>query len=192
MNVLILQGHPDPEPNHLCHALADAYRAGAEAGGHVVRVQTPAQHDIGFLHNSKQWETGALPDYARAAQEESLWAQHIVLVFPLWVGGMPALLKAWMEQTFRTGFAFQMGPEVGIKRKLKGRSARLIVTMGAPVLAYRLIFGAFGTRMLRRSILGMSGVGPIRQTLIGRVDDMGSERAQDLFKEVEALGRDAR
>lgn len=36
--ILILQGHPDASEPHLCHALADHYRQGAEAQGHEVRV----------------------------------------------------------------------------------------------------------------------------------------------------------
>lgn len=192
MNILILQGHPDPAGGHLCHALAEAYVKGAEAGGHVVRTQTPALHDIALLRNQAEWEDQALPDYARAGQADIVWAQHIAIFFPLWLGGMPACLKAWMEQTFRSGFAFEMGPETGFHRLLKGRSARLVVPMGAPALAYRLVFGAFGTRMLRRSVLGMAGIGPIRQTLIGGVDKLPPERARKLFAEMEDLGRKAR
>ena len=190
MNILILQGHPDPEPEHLCHALAEAYAKGATAGGHVVRTQTPARQDVTFLRNQKEWEEGEVPDYALAGQQDILWADHLVILFPLWIGGMPARLRAWMEQTFRHGFAFEIGPK-GIRRHLKGRSARLIVPMGAPVLAYRLIFGAFGTRMLRRSVLGMAGIGPIRQSLIGGVDNMSPERVQDLMTEMAELGRNA-
>lgn len=189
MNILILQGHPDPDGGHLCHGLADAYATGARNGGHDVRVQTPAKHDIAFVHNQYEWENTPPPDYAQAGQADIIWAEHIVIVFPLWIGGMPARMKAWMEQTFRADFAFEFGPEVGLRRKLKGRSARLIVTMGAPVLAYRLIFGAFGTRLLRRSVLGMAGVGPIRQSLVGGVDDMTPDRAQKLFGEMREHGR---
>lgn len=191
MNILIIQGHPDPAGGHLCHVLADSYATGARAGGHEVRVQTVADKDISFMRSQAEFEDPALPEYAASAQRDVLWAQHIVIVFPLWLGGMPAILKAWMEQVFKADFAFEMG-EGGFKRHLKGRSARLVVPMGAPVMAYRLIFGAFGTRLLRRSILGMAGIGPVRQTLIGAVDTLGADGVARLRADLEEIGQNAR
>ena len=41
--ILILQGHPDPIGGHLCHTLAEAYAAGAAAGGHKVQTVTPSE-----------------------------------------------------------------------------------------------------------------------------------------------------
>ncbi|THH38673.1 flavodoxin family protein [Aliishimia ponticola] len=191
MNILIIQGHPDPAGGHLCHALAEAYANGARAAGHALRIQTPAEHQIAFLRNQDDFKSGAVPEYAQAAQQDLLWAGHIVLIFPLWLGSMPARLKAWMEQTLREGFAFQIDAKSGVKRHLKGRSVRLIVPMGAPAWAYRLIFGAFGLRMLRRSVLWLTGVGPVRQTIIGGVGELPAERVEKLLARMADLGRNA-
>jgi putative NADPH-quinone reductase len=53
------------------------------------------------------------------------------------------------------------------KRLLAGRSARLVVTMGMPVLFYRWYFGAYGIRSFERSMLRFAGIKPICESLYG-------------------------
>ncbi|MFQ6548512.1 NAD(P)H-dependent oxidoreductase [Aestuariibius sp. 2305UL40-4] len=172
MKILIVQGHPDPNQTHLGHALATAYADGARDAGHEVRKIAIADAPVTFIRSQADFEGGTVPAYATEAQEAILWADHLVFLFPLWMGTMPALLKAWIEQVFRYGFALAK-TENGYKRMLKHKTGRIVVTMGMPAIFYRAYFGAPGTKVLRRPILGVSGVGPIRQTFIGRVDSLG-------------------
>jgi len=95
------------------------------------------------------------------------WAQHWVFLFPLWHGTMPALLKGFLEHIFRPGFALEYKKEGFPKRLLAGRSARIVVTMGMPVLLYRWYFGAYGVRSFERSMLSFAGIKPIRESLYG-------------------------
>ena len=92
-------------------------------------------------------------------------SQHLVLLFPLWLGSMPALMKAFLEQAFRPGFAFK--PKLDSLRPglLTGKSTRIVATMGMPALAYRWYFPAHSLKSLERNILRFSGIGPIRDTL---------------------------
>lgn len=188
MNILIIQGHPDNSVSHLCHALAAAYAEGAEEGGHLVRRITVADEPVTLLRSAAEWQSDNVPDYARAAQDAVMWADHMVIIFPLWMGGMPAMLRAWFEQCFREGFAMETG-EKGFKRHLSGKSSRLVVTMGMPAMFYRWYFGQPGTKLLRRSILGFSGIRPIGQTLIGMVDKIDQSRAERIFASLRELGR---
>ena len=95
------------------------------------------------------------------------WAEHWVFLFPLWHGTMPALLKAFLEHIFRPGFAMEYRERQFPKRLLAGRSARIVVTMGMPVMLYRWYFGAFGVRAFERSMLGFAGIRPIRESFYG-------------------------
>ena len=123
-----------------------------------------------------------------AAQEAIAWAEHLVLVYPLWLGTLPALLKAFFEQTLRPGFAFDpaRGP---FSAKLKGRSARVVVTMGMPTLAYRLFYRAHSLKSLERNILKFSGFAPVRSTLFGGVEGVSAARRAHWLARLEALGR---
>ena len=67
--VVVIQGHPDPDPNRFCRALADAYAAGAMAAGHPVRRIEVAQLDFPILHTKEEFQSGEAPEAIRQAQE---------------------------------------------------------------------------------------------------------------------------
>ncbi|RME65546.1 MAG: flavodoxin family protein, partial [Alphaproteobacteria bacterium] len=138
--ILILQGHPDHEANHFCHALGNAYAAGAREAGHSIRQITVAQIDFPILRNQAEF-SGPVPDMIKACQDDVEWADHLVIVYPLWLGTMPALLKAFFEQLLRPGFAFSGLDDKGRWRKnLQGKSAHVVISMGMPAFIYRHVF----------------------------------------------------
>jgi len=142
------------------------------------------------LRSKQEWEQGAVPPGLARAQSDIEWAEHLVFFFPLWMGTMPALLKAFLEQTLRPGFAVApAAAERANVRPLVGRSARVVVTMGMPALAYRWWFRAHGVRGLERSILRFCGIAPVRETLIGSVEEMAAARSQRWLEKLRALGR---
>lgn len=154
-----------------------------------MRVIDVARLDFPLLRSQKDWLDGEVPASLRPAQDDIRWAQHLVFFFPLWLGDMPALLKGFLEQIARRGFAFEPVPGNPLGRKLlTGRSARVIVTMGMPSLVYRWIFRAHSLRSLERNILGFVGIGPIHETLVGGVDGLGREGAGRWLDEMAELG----
>ena len=190
--ILVIDGHPDPAPARLVHALANACAEGASAAGHEVRRLDVAGLNFPVLRTQEDYRHQTPPPVIAAAQVDIAWADHIVLLFPLWLGGMPALLRAFLEQTLRPGFAAESrGGGMPVKR-MSGRSVRIVVTMGMPALAYRWWFGAHGLKNLRSGILSLVGFGPIRDTLFGRVEDVSQATREGWLEAVAALGRDAR
>jgi putative NADPH-quinone reductase len=188
--IVIIQGHPDPTGDHLCHALADAYADGARVAGHDVKFVEPAKIDFPLLRTQKDWKSGleGTPASLRAAQAVCMDADHFVLVYPLWLGTMPALLKGFLEQTFRPGVALSENDRFP-KPLMKGKSARIVVTMGMPALAYRWFFFAHSLKNLERNILGFVGIRPIKSSLFGMVDTADDARKLKWFKIMESLGR---
>lgn len=190
--ILIIHGHPDASRAHFGHALVEHYAEGARRAGHSVRIIAVATLDFPLLRDPEDFQHGQPVPAIAAAQTDFAWANHVVIVYPLWLGAMPALLRAFFEQVFRPGFAFV--PASGGKlwqKKLKGKSCRIVVTMGMPALAYRWIFGAHSLKSLERSILGFCGIGPIRETLIGMVEADAGKRAKWLQR-LQALGEQGR
>lgn len=187
--IVLIQGHPDPGGGRFCHALADAYAGAAEAAGHVVTRVEVAALTFPYLRTADAFEHGPVPEGLRPVQEAISAADHLVIVFPLWLGTMPALLKAFFEQLLRPGFAFD-APAKGFPRKrLAGKSARLIVTMGMPAIVYRLWFCSHGIRVLRRNILGFVGIAPIAQSLIGGMGTLGEAARRRWLARMTSLGR---
>lgn len=173
--ILIIQGHPDAAAEHFGHALAQAYAAAAREAGHEVQVLEVATLDFPLLRSKAEWEHGPVPPALLPAQQAVQWAQHLVFFFPLWLGGMPALLKAFLEQVARPGFALAYGGGLP-KGLLHGRSARLVVTMGMPAAVYRWFFRAHSVKALKRNILGFVGIAPVRESLIGTVEGHAGRR----------------
>jgi putative NADPH-quinone reductase len=181
--ILVIQGHPDGGEPHLCHALADSYAKGAVDGGHPVRQIRLAEIDFPLLRSQKEWETGLVPASLKPAQDDIAWAEHIVFFFPLWLGDMPAVLKGFLEQVARPGFAFtrEKGGSPWGNKALTGRSARVAIV-------YRWYFRAHSLKSLERNILGFVGIAPVHETLIGLVANMKNEDAAKWLGKVRQLG----
>ena len=187
--VLIIQGHPDPAGVRFCRALAKAYADGAREAGREIRHIDVATLGFELLRSKEGWESGAPPDIIRACQEDVRWSEHLVIVYPLWLDGMPALLKGFFEQVFRPGFAIcQVGDKGRWRKLLKGKSARIVITMGMPTLLYRWYFGAHSLKSLERNVLGFCGIGPIRESLIGMVESRDESRRKKWLSHMRALG----
>ena len=187
--IAIIQGHPDPQGGHFGHALADSYARGARQAGHDVRIVDVARTDFPVLRTRDEWENGVFPESIRRVQDTIRWAEHLVILYPLWLGSMPALLKAFLEQVMRPGFGTSR-VESGKtwKKLLTGRSARVVVTMGMPAVVYRWYFGAHSLKSLERNILKFVGIGPVAETLIGLVETVSGESRRKWLDKLRALG----
>ncbi|MHC2333851.1 NAD(P)H-dependent oxidoreductase [Bradyrhizobium sp. USDA 4454] len=154
MKVLIVFAHP--EPRSLNGALLDVAVRELKRLGHDVQVSDlyaqgwkseVGRADFPSLGQgerlkpaaaSKQaFEAGTLTSDVKAEIEKLLWADVLILQFPLWWFSMPAILKGWVDRVFAYGFAYGVG-EHSDKRwgdrygdgTLKGKRAMLVVTAG--------------------------------------------------------------
>lgn len=107
--IMLVQGHPDASETHYCHALENAYVDGARGAGHDVRVIRIAKLQFPLLRSAAEL-SGELPPALDESAEALKWADHLVLIYPLWLGTMPALVRAWLEQVFRPGLACSTKP----------------------------------------------------------------------------------
>lgn len=172
----VIDGHPDPDPGRFVHALARSYADGAISAGHELRTITVAELDFPILRDRRSWDEEPPPPAIAHAQETISWADHLFIVYPLWLGDMPAMLKAFFEQVMRPGFAFDPAQGRFPRKKLKGRTACVAVTMGMPALFYRAYYGAHSVRSLERNILRFVGIRPTDRMLIGNVETDAESR----------------
>jgi putative NADPH-quinone reductase len=112
-----------------------------------------------------------------------------VIFFPLWLGTMPALVKAFLEQALRPGFALHMEGPGRWHKLLTGRSARIVVTMGMPAFIYRWYFRAHGIKSFERNILQFVGIGPIHESLIGMVEGRDASVRGRWLAKLKEMGR---
>ena len=103
--ILVILGHPSTDS--FCSALAQTYIHAAKTAGHDVRVLRLG--DLRFdpiLHHGYTQVQTLEPDLL-SAQDDILWAEHLTWVFPVWWGGIPALMKGFIDRVFLAGFAFK-------------------------------------------------------------------------------------
>ena len=188
--IAIIQGHPDQAQTHYGHALTAAYEEAARAAGHEVKRIDVAAMGLKPLQNKADWESEVAPETVLDAQATVEWAEHLVIFYPLWLGSMPAILKGFFEQVFRPGFAVtRHHSELVWQRRLHGRSARIVITMGMPVLVYRGFFRAHSLKTLQRNILGFCGIGPVSASLIGMIDAPDPTNRQKWLGRMKDLGQ---
>jgi len=191
--VLIIQGHPDCGSRHLCHTLAQAYADGAQGAGLTVETIQPGLIDFPLLRSADEWQHGSVPASLAPAQQAIRLATHLVLVYPLWLGEMPALLKAFLEQVARPGFAIAAESRNPLKAGLLGgRSARVIVTMGMPAVLYRWFYRAHSLKALQRNILGFAGIKPVRTSVVGGAGALTPQQVERWCEHLRQLGATAR
>ena len=187
--ILIIDGHPDSRVDHYVHALSKAYCDGARASGNEVRSIIVSELEFPLLRSNEEFRESEVCASIRSSQESIAWAEHVVILFPLWLGSMPALLKGFLEQVLRPGFAFAESARHGFPKKLlRGRSARIIVTMGMPGLFYRWYFRAHSLKSLQRNILRFCGFGPIRACVVGMVESMTTQQRGAWLLKVQEFG----
>lgn len=184
--VLVISAHPGPQSFGV--ALADAYVQQAITDQHQVRVlQLQELQFDPLLHAGYRTPQPLEPDLA-TAQEAILWAEHLVFVFPVWWGGVPALLKGFLDRVFLPGFAFKYEHGKAFPRQLlRGRSADLLMTLDTPPWYFRLGYGAPVLRQMRKTTLEFCGIRPVRSKLIGPVINSSASRRQKWLREVRAI-----
>ena len=192
MQICLINAHPDPAPERFCFALADTYQGAAEKAGHAVARFDAGALEVPFLDSAEAFKQD--PPAALTPLRDALSAaDHLVLIYPLWLGALPAKAKALLEQVARGGFLLDTGGDSSKwpAQKMKGKSARVIVTMGMPGFAYRLFYGSHSLKGLEAGVLKISGFKPVRDTVLGGVE-MGPERRAKMLETVAALGADGR
>ena len=189
MQVLVLDGHPDT--GRLVTHLLDRYQAALDG----VPVNRVALRDLVFasnLHRGYAEDQPLEPDLARLADLLAA-CDHLVIAFPLWWGGEPALVKGLIDRLLLPGFAFRYHRDDPFwDRLLVGRSADLIVTMDTPPWYLRLVYGDPVGRRWRRQILGFCGFHPVRILRLGPTRQGGTPRRLALWEErIAKLARSA-
>lgn len=186
--ILIINGHPDKES--FCHALAESYKTGAIGAGadcklvHLIDLTFNPILTFGYRKVSE-----LEPDLVMMQQEISA-ANHLVFVYPNWWATMPALLKGFIDRVFLPGFAFKYHDKDQFWDKLlKGKTARLIVTMDTPTWYYWLINKDAGHNAMKVGILKFCGIKPVKISVFSPVKSADKEQRKEWLEKAQELGK---
>lgn len=189
-NIVIILAHPCHGEKSFCAALAKSYEDGARNAGHTVYFIDIGKIDIPYLECRSNYDDPGLTPALATAQNKLKAATHWVIIYPLWLGCMPAKLKSFLEWVLSPGFAYDEdnGSTVLSRRKLQGKSAHIVMTMGMPRWIYRFYFRAHSLKTLEKGILRFCGVAPIRATLYGSVERVSVQTRRRWLSQMEYYG----
>ncbi len=149
--VLVVYAHP--EPTSMTRRLVEVAVEALEGQGHEVMRSDlygmkwkavfdaddfPSRADRGrlsfIMESANAFATGRQTEDVAREQAKLLSADAVILQFPLWWFGVPAILKGWIERVYAYGFGYGYKNEGNRFRygdgMLKGKRALVAVTTG--------------------------------------------------------------
>ncbi|MES2818049.1 MAG: NAD(P)H-dependent oxidoreductase [Pseudomonadota bacterium] len=178
-----------PKPGSLCHALSEAFSQGARSQGHVVRQLKLGDMQFDPVLREGYDQSQPLEPDLLEAQRQIHWAEHLVFVYPVWWGGLPALLKGFFDRVLLPGFAFKYRDRSSAWDKLlNGRTADLLVTLDLAPWYFRWVQGAPAHRQMTRATLGACGIKTRRLAEFAPVRPSSEEQRQTWLRRAEQLG----
>jgi NAD(P)H dehydrogenase (quinone) len=188
--IAIVVGHP--QRTTFCEALGRAYDKGARAAGHQTKLFLLADLNFDPILREGYRKVQPLEPDLQEAHAALAGCDHLVLVFPLWCGDMPAILKGFIERVLQPDLIARADTESAMNWNIfAGKSARVIMTMAMPVSIYRWWYRGHALKLLKRNILQFIGIKPVRDTLYGMIGTSKPAQREQWLAEMELLGRAA-
>lgn len=185
MNVLLVYAHPNP--GSFNKATVDYVQAEFKARGDEVRIKDLYAEKFNPILDQSQLamqSRGEVPPDVIAEQADINWADTLVMIYPLWWSGRPAILKGWFDRVLTNGFAF--GFENGeLRGFLSDKRALIVITAGGK----RDEIGASDDELVKNTAdsLIFCGISEIKQQVfysVPEVDDTVRAQMLDDIKNI--------
>lgn len=138
MNILVIYAHPYNKSFN--HAIKESIINAAETAQHNVVVRDLYALNFNPVLSASElvnsFKGGEVPEDVRIEQEHLAWAEAVVLVYPLWWAGMPAILRGYLDRIFSYGFAYT-ATDAGIVGLLGNKRIIMVNTIGAAEEVYQ-------------------------------------------------------
>jgi putative NADPH-quinone reductase len=186
--ILIINGHPDKESYNF--GLSEAYKKGAKTSN--AEIKEINIRELNFNPNLQfgyRKQTELEPDLLDA-QARLKWADHLVWIYPVWWGSVPAIMKGFLDRVLLPGFAFNKKENsLWWVKCLTGKTARIICTLDQPSWYYKWFNRGPSHNAMKKMTMNFVGVKRVRITVIGPVRLSKEEFRIKWLKKVEKLGQ---
>jgi putative NADPH-quinone reductase len=177
-NLLIINGHPSPEPTRFCTALTDAFADGARSVGWTV-----------YLINADNlcMRAGGLdtPIAPKMAVEMVRAADRLAIVYPLWFDAPPASVQHLLSHSASWPARDCVRPGEKVARP---RKAQLVVTMELPAFMHRAMLRAENGRLDARDLMSLPGLDEVHVTFVGSVGTISHQQRLQWLRDIRELG----
>jgi len=185
--ILIINGNPDKESFNF--GLSEAYKKGAQKSGAIIKeVKIRELNFNPNLQFGYRKRTELEPDLVDA-QKKLKWANHIVWVYPVWWGSVPAIMKGFLDRVLLPGYAFtKRENSVWWDKHFIGKTSRIICTLDQPNWYYKLIYKSPSHNAMKKLTMNFIGVKSVKITSIGPIRLSKEEFRKKWLLKVEKLG----
>ena len=195
MKTLIVYYHP--REGSFCSAIRDAVTTGLHNGGHEHKIidlskegfdPVMREKDLkAFVQAGREGEDGldGVDPFVLRYMKKLRWAEHIVMIFPIWWMTMPAMVKGFIDKVIFPGVVYKMedGKLVSLLTGLK--QVTIITTMNTPSDVYRDVFGNSLEGSLIKGTFNQIGIHDIRWISLNKVKQSGDEKRWLWLDEIE-------
>jgi NAD(P)H dehydrogenase (quinone) len=207
MKVFIVHAHP--EPRSFNGAMTEIAIEALRGAGHEVVVSDLWAMDFDPVSGRRNFTTVQNPDVFRQQAEEAhaaahdgfasdiqaemdklFWCDVLILQFPLWWFGLPAILKGWVDRVFASGGRIYGGGKWYDRGVFAGKRAMCALTIGGPETMYAEdgLNGALGAILfpIHHGMLyftGFSVIEPFQVHAPARMDDAARTAALAAYRE---------
>lgn len=185
--ILIINGHPDKESFN--YGLSETYIKGAKRSSATIKEINI--RELNFNPNLQfgyRKRTELEPDLLEA-QDKLKWADHLVWIYPVWWGSVPAIMKGFLDRILLPGFAFNKRKDsLWWDKCFKGKTARIICTLDQPSWYYRLIYKSPSHFAMKNGTLNFIGIKKVKITTIGPIRLSKDKFRQKWLQKIEKLG----
>ena len=194
MNTLIVFNHP--YGGSFCGAILAAVERGLKTGGHKCRVINLDQDDFDPVMRSKDLlafvgagragedALDAIDEQVREYKGHLEWAEHLVMIFPVWWMTTPAMTKGFIDKVIFPAIAYDM-KDGRLVSRLSLRKVTVITTMNTPADIYREVFGNPLEGSLIKGTFRQIGIENIEWTSLNEVKQVSREQREAWLEEIE-------
>lgn len=189
MSKKILVINSNPNKDSFGRSLAESYVNGAKESG--ADVQMLHLMDLKFdpiLWGGDKSTQELEPDLVKS-QELIKWADHVVVVVPVWWANVPALLKGFIDRIFLSGWAYKFTGKNKWDKYLTGKTSYFIITTGGPAFYYKLFLRNPIAKFLGRDTFGFCGFGKYGSVVIGGLASRNPEKCTMCLEKINKLGQ---
>jgi len=189
MKVLIVFTHPNPQSFN--HALLDSISEGLKEAGHEVRVKDLYQENFDPILKADDLaslQQGIIPPKIKAEQDQLLWAEGLIFIYPLWWFDRPAMLKGWFDIVLTNGLAFEYSSK-GVKGLLKHQRALVMITAGGSEKYFK---DNDALQLIHRPVtdgtLSFCGIKDVSHEIYYDIGNLTDEQRSEILLQAKKLG----
>ncbi|MBO0475344.1 NAD(P)H dehydrogenase (quinone) [Enterococcus sp. DIV0840] len=182
MKILIIYAYPNT--TGYTHAILNNIHQGTEQQNTVKIIDLYKENfdPVLVFNEQKKRRNMQFDEETAIYREQILWADHLIFIFPIWWGGMPAILKGFIDKVFSKGFAYKYKGSLPVGL-LKEKSAWIITTEDAPKWYKKLFQQDYGT-ILKKQVLNMFGIKKVKHYSLSSMKNLNDTQRKNFLQKM--------